>query len=106
MSSPIFSRCARSVLVLRRATGLACIATGVIALVAAISGSRADPVGRRQVTFDRLRTADSDPANWLTYSGQYNGQRYSRLDAISRRTVRHLNVTWIYQPSTTRGRSS
>jgi alcohol dehydrogenase (cytochrome c) len=53
------------------------------------------------VTFDRIRHADAEPANWLTYSGQYSGQRYSRLDAITRETARHLQIRWIYQLRTT-----
>jgi alcohol dehydrogenase (cytochrome c) len=55
----------------------------------------------RPVTSERLRAAEADPSNWLTYSGQYNGQRYSRLSSITRRTARRLQVKWIYQLHTT-----
>ena len=36
-----------------------------------------------QVSFDRIRQSDAEPGNWLTYSGNYNAQRYSRLDQIN-----------------------
>jgi alcohol dehydrogenase (cytochrome c) len=51
----------------------------------------------RPVTYERLRAAEHDPSNWLTYSGQYNGQRYSRLTSINRRNASHLQIRWIYQ---------
>jgi alcohol dehydrogenase (cytochrome c) len=49
------------------------------------------------VTFERLREAATDPANWLTYSGQYNGQRYSQLASINDRSVERLHIRWIHQ---------
>src|SRR5580658_1298394 len=54
-----------------------------------------------QVSFDRLRQADSEPGNWLTYSGNYSAQRYSRLDQINAANVRHLRSFWVYQTPTT-----
>jgi len=54
-----------------------------------------------QVSFDRLRQADSEPGNWLTYSGNYSAQRYSRLDQINAANVRHLRPVWVYQMLTT-----
>src|ERR1700678_3822989 len=54
-----------------------------------------------QVSFDRLRQADSAPGNWLTYSGNYNAQRYSRLDQITAANVPHLRPAWVYQMQTT-----
>jgi alcohol dehydrogenase (cytochrome c) len=49
------------------------------------------------VTFERIRNADAEPWNWLTYSGQYNGQRFSRLASITTANVRRLRIKWIYQ---------
>ena len=37
-----------------------------------------------QLTYERLLKAESEPQNWLTYSGSYNGWRYSKLDQINR----------------------
>src|SRR3989304_2497167 len=44
------------------------------------------------VTFERLVNADLEPGNWLTYSGQYNGRRFSRLDQVSRKNVAGLRA--------------
>ncbi len=49
------------------------------------------------VTYERLRAAESDPANWLTYSGQYSGQRYSALTSVTRRNAAQLQIRWIHQ---------
>src|SRR5579863_3398911 len=50
-----------------------------------------------QVSFDRIRQSDAEPGNWLTYSGNYNAQRYSRLDQINAGNVKRLRPTWVYQ---------
>jgi len=49
------------------------------------------------VGYDRLVNADSEPGNWLMYSGQYNGQRYSRLDQVHRQNAARLRLKWVYQ---------
>src|ERR1700732_1535889 len=54
-----------------------------------------------QVSYHRLRQADSDPGSWLTYSGNYNAQRYSGLNQITAANVRHLRPVWVYQMQTT-----
>lgn len=56
-----------------------------------------------EVSYDRIRHAAQDPGNWLTYSGSYDAQRYSRLDQITPDNVSRLKVAWIYQ-SEGRGR--
>ena len=53
-----------------------------------------------QVSYDRLRKADSDPGNWLTYSGNYSAQRYSGLNQITAANVRQLRPVWVYQMQT------
>ena len=50
-----------------------------------------------QLTYERLLKADSEPENWLTYSGSYNGWRYSKLDQINRQNVKDLKLAWAYQ---------
>ena len=54
-----------------------------------------------QVTYDRLLKAESEPQNWLTYSGSYNGWRYSKLDQINRNNVKDLKLAWVYQMTVT-----
>lgn len=49
------------------------------------------------VSADELRTADDRPADWLTYSGSYSGQRYSRLRQINRDNVGQLRLEWARQ---------
>jgi len=36
-----------------------------------------------QVSFDRIRTAEREPGNWLTYSGNYSAHRHSPLDQLT-----------------------
>ena len=50
-----------------------------------------------QVPFDRIARAGSEPGNWLTYSGNYAGQRFSALDQITPANVAGLHVKWAYQ---------
>ena len=56
----------------------------------------APPVAQ-EVTYDRIRNARSEPQNWLTYYGAYDGQRYSPLDQINTETVRRLTPAWVFQ---------
>lgn len=47
----------------------------------------------------------SDPGRWLTYSGDYTGQRHSPLTQITPENVRRLVPAWNFQTeTTTRGR--
>jgi len=57
---------------------------------------QAPPVAQG-VTFERLRRARSEPQNWLTYYGAYDGQRFSALDQINTRTVKKLRPAWVFQ---------
>lgn len=50
-----------------------------------------------QVPYERLRNADQEPGSWLTYSGAYHGQRFSKLDQISTENVADLRPVWVYQ---------
>ena len=68
------------------------IALGCLLLAAA-------PVSA-QVTTDMLAAAADHPGNWMTYSGQYDGQRFSRLTDINRDTVGDLQLGWVRQLDT------
>jgi alcohol dehydrogenase (cytochrome c) len=50
-----------------------------------------------QVSYDRLKNADSEPNNWLTYGGNYGSQRFSGLKEITPTNVASLRVAWAYQ---------
>src|SRR5436305_14634672 len=49
------------------------------------------------VPFERIRSADKGPGNWLTYSRDYTGQRYSPLDQIHAGNVGKLRIAWMHQ---------
>ena len=49
------------------------------------------------VTYERILNARSEPQNWLTYYGAYDGQRYSPLDQITKENVSKLKPEWVFQ---------
>jgi alcohol dehydrogenase (cytochrome c) len=55
------------------------------------------------VTYERLLNARSEPHNWLTYYGAYDGKRYSPLDQINKSNVSRLRPAWIFQPGAAMG---
>ena len=52
-----------------------------------------------QVPYERIRRAEAEPGAWLTYSGTYNGHRYSALKQITTANVKGLKPVWLYQTS-------
>ena len=56
----------------------------------------APPVAKG-VTYERILNARSEPQNWLTYYGAYDGQRYSPLDQINKENVKKLKPAWVFQ---------
>jgi alcohol dehydrogenase (cytochrome c) len=54
-----------------------------------------------QVTFDRLLNSAKEPQNWMTYSGDYLGRRFSPLDQVNTTNVRALTAKWVYQTAAT-----
>lgn len=54
-------------------------------------------VGAEPVPFTRIRDADQEPGQWLTYSRTYSGTRYSPLKQIHSGNVAQLRPAWIYQ---------
>jgi len=50
-----------------------------------------------QVTFERILNASKEPQNWLTYSGDYEGRRFSALDQVNTGNVKNLAPRWVYQ---------
>src|SRR5262245_7379156 len=50
-----------------------------------------------QVPYERIRGAESEPGNWLTYSGNYESHRYSSLTQINTTNIASLKPVWVYQ---------
>ncbi|MCR9293137.1 MAG: PQQ-dependent dehydrogenase, methanol/ethanol family [bacterium] len=67
----------------------------------AISKTGDDPSIRRLkvsgVTYSQILNAQNTPGNWLTYSGQYNSQRYCRLEQITTENADQLRLKWARQ---------
>lgn len=53
-----------------------------------------------QVPYERIVAAAKEPGNWMTYSGNYAGHRFSPLTGITAANVAGLHVKWAYQYST------
>jgi alcohol dehydrogenase (cytochrome c) len=56
----------------------------------------ADPPGDG-LTFERIRHAASEPQNWLTYWGDYQGTHHSALQHITLSNVGRLQAAWARQ---------
>jgi alcohol dehydrogenase (cytochrome c) len=56
---------------------------------------------RAQVTSDRLVNSAKEPQNWMTYSGDYSGKRFSELAQINLSNARYLEAKWVYQTAAT-----
>ncbi len=52
---------------------------------------------RAQVTSQRLLDSAKEPQNWLMYSGDYSGHRFSALDRITAANASALVPKWAYQ---------
>src|SRR5215467_11603019 len=50
-----------------------------------------------QVPYKRIANADAEPGDWLTYSGAYHSQRFSKLAQITPANVGGLKTAWVYQ---------
>ena len=49
------------------------------------------------VTFERILNAESEPENWLTYSGGYGSNRHTLLDQIDATNAEDLELKWVFQ---------
>jgi alcohol dehydrogenase (cytochrome c) len=67
-------------------------------LLAAVVAAAAPAALRAQnITFDRLLKGLADPGQWLSYGGDYAGQRHSPLTQITPANVHQLTVQWAFQ---------
>jgi len=53
------------------------------------------------VSFDRIQNSSKEPQNWLTYSGNVLGQRYSELTQITPANVKNMEMQWAFQARST-----
>ncbi len=51
----------------------------------------------QQVTNEHLSSGLTDPGRWLTYSGDYYGQRHSPLTQLTPENVDQLSAQWAFQ---------
>ncbi len=59
-----------------------------------------------QVPYERIENAGKEPGNWLTYSGNYSGHRFSPLAQITPSNVAGLRVKWAHQFESGRAETS
>ncbi len=69
----------------------------VAALVFLVLLSGAAPSLNAQVTAQRLVDSAKEPQNWLMYSGDYAGRRFSALEQINTSNAASLVPKWAYQ---------
>ena len=84
-----------------RARFLVLAATAVsLALVGALIAQQSLPPAPRPdvlITTKDLMAGLSNPTRWLTYSGDYSGQRHSPLKQITPANVGQLSAQWTFQ---------
>ena len=56
-----------------------------------------NPAPAPDLTYERIRRAASEPQNWLTYWGDYQGTHFSGLQQITPANVRRLQAAWARQ---------
>lgn len=66
-----------------------------------LSNVKGEAPATRNVDYERIQGARSEPENWLTYYGTYDGQRYSTLNQITKDNVRKLVPAWVFQAGST-----
>ncbi|GAA4829049.1 PQQ-dependent methanol/ethanol family dehydrogenase [Actinomycetospora corticicola] len=66
-----------------------------------LSNVKGEAPATRNVDYERIQGARSEPENWLTYYGTYDGQRYSTLNQITKDNVRRLTPAWVFQAGST-----
>ncbi|MGA8151349.1 MAG: PQQ-dependent dehydrogenase, methanol/ethanol family [Terriglobales bacterium] len=55
----------------------------------------------KQVSYEEIANSPSEPQNWLTYSGDYRGWRYSSLTQLNTRNVKQLGLQWVFNDGQT-----
>ena len=57
----------------------------------------------QQVSTSRLITSDASPENWITFGKNYNEDRFSPLDQISKSSIDSLGLAWSVNLGAKRG---
>ncbi len=70
---------------------------GAVALTLCATGACFLPSANAQVTPQRLLDSAKEPQNWLMYSGDYAGHRFSALHQINTSNASSLVPKWAYQ---------
>ena len=94
---------------MRRAVKIALACAGVLLVLGAAAMGHslaAAPARFGDIDDARLRNADKEPQNWLTYSGNDSAWRYSALDQINLDTVKNLKPAWVLEFDTDRGQEA
>lgn len=91
---------------LTRATTIAALACALLATPLAAQNSQRTPGNSTAgVSYEDIVAGFADPTRWLTFSGDYTGQRHSPLTEITPENVHDLAPVWTFQTGTlTRGR--
>jgi len=80
------------------------VAKWIVAAGAALAlAGCGDSASEGWIDAERLASAGSDTANWMTYGRDYSEQRYSPLDQIDTETVGELGLAWFADLDTARG---
>jgi alcohol dehydrogenase (cytochrome c) len=90
LKGPLFHELARA----RKMVADRILVCGILVCVTTIAAPA-------QVTFERLVNSAKEPQNWMTYSGSYSGQRFSKLDQINTATAHSMVAKWVYQTAAT-----
>jgi alcohol dehydrogenase (cytochrome c) len=72
---------------------------GLVALLI-VASVVAQQTSSPSVSSEDLQNGLKDPTRWLTYSGDYNGQRHSPLTQITPDNVHRLAAQWTFQSET------
>jgi quinohemoprotein ethanol dehydrogenase len=84
--------------VLRQVLGIAAVILAACQIQAAASSSRPAAVDGA-----RIRAADREPGNWMSWGRDYTDQRFSPLTQINERNVSRLGLAWYAELDTYRG---
>src|ERR1700687_2328162 len=75
--------------------GMTHLPVSALVFMALVSGAASSL--KAQVTPQRLLDSAKEPQNWLMYSGDYAGRRFSALEQINTSNAAMLVPKWAYQ---------
>ena len=68
-----------------------------VLMLTAVAGLAIAQTPSGPITFERIQNSNREPQNWLTYSGNNMGQRYSLLTQITPQNAKDLEMAWLWQ---------